>query len=136
MKKLALIRLESGPSRTLGHLLVFNGLTEIAKFASLELPWLNNERSKSCIPAGKYRVSPRYSDKLGNHLLIEGVPGRDLICIHAANYPSQIEGCVAVGMMHADLNGDGLMDVSSSRAALELLVQFVREPADLVVIDG
>ena len=51
----------------------------------IELPWLNNEKRKSCIPEGVYTLAPRFSDKFNHHLLIENVPGRHLILIHTAN---------------------------------------------------
>lgn len=136
MKKLVLIRLEKLADRTLGRLLVFNGNRELAQFFTLELPWKNNERRASCIPVGRYSVEPRNSPKYGAHLHVKEVPGRDMILFHSLNFPDQTEGCIGVGLRMADINADGKLDIVSSRAAMDLLTQFVTEPATLVVVDA
>ena len=62
----------------------------------IELPWLNNEKIKSCMPEGEYLVKPRFSDKFNHHLLIENVPGRHLILMHPANNArKELQGCLA-----------------------------------------
>ncbi len=63
---------------------------------TIELPWLGNQRSKSCIPEGTYELVARYSKKFGNHLLVKNVPNRSLILIHPANYAKdELLGCIA-----------------------------------------
>lgn len=71
---------------------------------TLELPWINNSRSISCIPKGIYPIrrieaSPRFSYP---HIHILNVPGRDYIKIHIANKPEDIRGCVGVGLNTTD----------------------------------
>lgn len=62
----------------------------------IELPWLDNEKMKSCIPEGVYILKPRFSDKFNHHLMIENVPGRHLILIHPANDArKELQGCLA-----------------------------------------
>lgn len=62
----------------------------------IELPWVNNEKKKSCIPEGIYTLAPRFSDKFNHHLLIENVPGRCLILMHPANNAmKELQGCLA-----------------------------------------
>lgn len=134
MKHLVLIRHYDTGKETVGTLHVFNQSTEVAKFATVELPWKDNQRKISCIPPGEYLIEPRTTEKFGRHLWVRDVPGRDGILIHAGNFFSQIEGCILVGLHHADLNRDGELDTVSSRAALELLVQFVPSPASLIVV--
>lgn len=64
--------------------------------SSIELPWLNNKRQKSCIPEGRYELTKRYSEKYKEHLLVKDVPGRDLILFHPANIAkSELKGCIA-----------------------------------------
>ena len=104
------------------------------RFASLELPWKNNERQVSCIPAGKYKVIKRYSQKYGNHFHVQDVPARDMILIHAANFSRQLEGCIAVGRKHFDMDNDGLKDVSNSRTTLSLLYNEMPEEFELEII--
>ncbi len=63
---------------------------------TIELPDLNNLRSKSCIPEGTYTLSKRYSKKFGWHLLVNHVPERSLILFHPANNAlKELRGCIA-----------------------------------------
>lgn len=136
MKTAYIIRRLDLRDRTLGRLLVFDGAFLRLDLASLELPWKDNARHVSCIPAGRYRLVPRSTQSRGDHLLIEGVPGREWILIHRGNYPSDVRGCILVGREHIDINGDKIPDVSGSRSALGQLVQMVAEPTALIVVDA
>ena len=49
------------------------------------------------IPAGAYPADIR-TDHTPNRIELIGVPSASVVQIHNANYPSQLEGCVAVGM--------------------------------------
>ena len=63
---------------------------------TIELPWRNNIRMKSCIQEGRYAVVLRYSTRHKNHLMLTGVPGRTLILIHrGSNAATQLKGCIA-----------------------------------------
>ncbi len=135
MKKLVLVRLQTFNDRILGRLHVYNGNAEIAQFVTLELPWLNNKNHVSCIPTGTYTVEPRVSDKFGHHLWVKDVPGRDLILFHNGCFPENTHGCILLGMRLGDIDKDGKLDTTSSKAALELLVQFVTDTAKLTVIN-
>ncbi len=112
---------------TRGKLVVSNGFT----CDTLELPWKDNAKQLSCIPAGVYKVVPRNSLKYSNHLHITGVTGRDFILIHWGNYAASanpktgtpdIKGCVLVGYGYADLNGDKLPEIVQSRKAFNDLM--------------
>jgi len=81
-------------------------------FDTIEPPWGDNKPFKSCLPAGNYLLVPhtggRYkntycmvNEKLGvYHLPEERVHNTDrYACVfHAANWASQLEGCVALGL--------------------------------------
>lgn len=116
-----LIRYTLTPSYTLGRLTVRgDGGLPLFECVTLELPWLNNRQRTSCIPEGTYSMFLEYSPAFDRKLWeLKGVPGRSEIKIHPANYVSQLRGCIATGLKHADLNGDGTIDVASSKAALE-----------------
>lgn len=105
-----------GPESTLGFLFG-DGFT----YCTLELPWKNNEVSVSCIPEGVYQCEWINSPNLGWCYAVNNVYGRTVIRIHSGNYTSQIEGCILVGASHADINGDGKLDVTSSRNTLDAL---------------
>ena len=62
----------------------------------IELPYLDNIKYKSCIPEGTYTLSPRYSKKFNNHLMVNGVKNRSLILLHPANDAlKELKGCLA-----------------------------------------
>ncbi len=86
---------------------------------TLELPDKDNQLRKSCIPEGEYWVEKRNSPKYGDHFHILDVPGRTLILIHNANFVRQLLGCIAVGLAHTDIDGDGHRDVTRSRSTLK-----------------
>lgn len=123
--KAHLIRLRDDGVQTLGALVVYDGLNKVFDCVTLELPWRGNKTNMSCIPRGIYNVTHRESSKCGNHLHIEDVKNRSYILIHVANYVDQLRGCVAVGNNFADINGDGEIDITSSRNTLIKLVDII-----------
>ena len=89
---------------------------------TLELPWRQNGRGISCIPEGKYPAIKYLSPKHGMVVLIQDVPDRDMIEIHAGNYTRQIKGCILPGKSITYLDGDTVPDVTSSRSTLAKLM--------------
>jgi hypothetical protein len=80
------------PNGTNGEIL-FNG-TRVC--SSIELPWLGNLHQISCIPEGRYELRKRYTAERGWHLMLQDVPGRNLVLIHAANdAKKELQGCIA-----------------------------------------
>lgn len=76
-------------SQTPGSLIIFNQDQVALSVKSLELPWLNNERSVSCIPAGTYECERINHPKYGHCWLVKNVPGRDSILVHVGNYAAE-----------------------------------------------
>ncbi|QTD37105.1 hypothetical protein JL193_13410 [Polaribacter batillariae] len=63
---------------------------------TIELPWIDNLKNKSCIPEGRYILKVRFSEKFKNHLVLENVNQRTLILIHSANHAkTELRGCIA-----------------------------------------
>ena len=63
---------------------------------TIELPWKNNLKRKSCIPEGKYPLKKRFSERFGWHVWIDLVPNRSLILFHPANDAlKEMNGCIA-----------------------------------------
>lgn len=80
---------------------------------------LNNQKSISCIPKGKYPVVLEYSPRFKKDLWeIKNVPNRSECKFHAANYARQLNGCIALGTGRLDIDKDGNVDVTSSRVAM------------------
>lgn len=88
---------------------------------TIERPWLGNKPFKSCIPAGSYRVERRESVKFGSHWHVQDVPERSLILIHAANYASELSGCIAPGMRSTFDCKRMVPMVADSRKAMQAL---------------
>lgn len=133
--KAILTRLSAESKQTLGRLELFDGTRKVFECKTLELPWLDNQKQKSCIPTGTYTITARSSAKYGLHFLVNNVPNRDAILIHYGNYYTDILGCILVGATFTDLNGDGFRDVTSSRDTLKKLLQIAPQGFTLIIHD-
>jgi hypothetical protein len=83
---------------------VFSGSLDHPKISvavsgyTLERPWDENRRFRSCIPTGTYSSRMYNSPRFGQQLPIAlGVPNRTHILIHAGRYPRNTSGCILVG---------------------------------------
>lgn len=97
---------------------------------SLELPWKNNEKNVSCVPPGVYQLIPYTSPKHDSTWYLEntdlGVGGagahRSFCEIHSANWASQLEGCIALGLddkpMYNPAEGEIVAAVEQSMLAI------------------
>ena len=85
------------------------------------------ENLSKAIPAGVYdiywEVSPHFQ-RLMPHIR---VPNRTYIMIHNANFPIQLEGCIAVG---DKVDGDAIDD---SKDTFARFMQLVKDKKDLKV---
>ena len=88
---------------------------------TLELPYLDNQRRISCIPAGQYFVRLRYPRESATrnylHLLVQNVPDRDYILFHIGNKPDHSQGCILVGLKRQQ------DFVNNSKRAMDLLMK-------------
>src|SRR3989344_7456256 len=65
---------------------------------TLELPFRNNERFISCIPAGTYELKRRATIKYDEHFLVRDVPNREFVLIHrGGTSPRHTKGCILLG---------------------------------------
>lgn len=137
---LQLVRDYAGADCTLGRLLV-NGRA----FDTIERPWIPDtigtagRKGVSCVPAGVYSLARHHTEAhpkafaltnpaLGVFHYETDVPAgmrlvtRTAVLIHAANYASELRGCIAPGMArHA---GEQWM-VTNSRQAMRRLRELV-----------
>ncbi len=94
--KLDLFRLSYGDKSTPGKLSA-DGIFECV---TLELPNLGNHPQTSCIPEGEYPLTINFSERHQKRMAeILNVPNRTGIRIDVANFPSQLLGCIAVGLI-------------------------------------
>ena len=88
---------------------------------TLENPWIDNQRSISCIPKGNYKVRLRLARESATrdylHLLVQDVPNRDYILFHRGNTAKDTSGCILVG------KGREQDIVENSRLAMDLVMQ-------------
>ena len=146
MKKVELTRTQGTDKATLGELVVSEGPIILFRCFTIELPWKKNASATSCIPIGTYplrwTVSPRFTreanakGQTGHVSTYEvcNVEGRTGIRVHAANYAHQLKGCIAPGLTAADIDGDGVIDVTSSKVTLKRLEDVLaKEPATLLI---
>lgn len=111
---------------TMGLLVIADAGRTLATVCTLELPWQDNARGASCIPAGTYVARYTRSPKFGTRLLeLFGVPGRSAIRVHAANHTSELQGCIAPCTYHTQINADGIIDGAASRSALQRLSELM-----------
>ena len=88
---------------------------------TLELPYIDNQKSISCIPAGQYKVRLRTARESATrnylHLLVEDVKDRTYILFHRGNTAKDTRGCILVGIgREQDL-------VKNSTLAMDLLMK-------------
>ncbi len=134
MNTLKLLRTDHCDNQTLGKLFVLDQDDKILfECQTLELPWKDNERLVSCIPAGTYPIRPRWSKKYGHHLELLDVPDRSLILIHEANYHRQLLGCIAVGRNRMDIDGDGHTDITHSIVTKNQLITYVDDQTTITI---
>lgn len=116
LKRLELIRSPSGSQGTLGQ--IISGNKRLCY--TLELPWKNNVKRVSCIPAGSYLCEMRRSPKFGPVYEVTGVPNRSNILLHTGNWAgdvglnfrSDVLGCIVLGLYAGVLKGQRAVFVS------------------------
>lgn len=133
--KLELVRDYTGPDCTLGSLFVSG-----VKFDTIERPWLPDDlcpagrKGVSCIPVGTYRLvrhdteaHPKSFAIVNQEMAVYHYPEeapmgselrvRTAVLIHAANWASELRGCIALGMKR-HFSGTAWM-VQNSRLAMK-----------------
>jgi len=103
-----------------------NGRILMDNFCGIELPWKNNKRNISCIPAGEYKAIAvkRYSNRK-YALWIQDVPNRSQVMVHTANFVKDLRGCKAPGREFKDIDNDGIIDVTSSQSVMDELQEVI-----------
>lgn len=127
MKTLVLARFAYSDEGVRGKLHLPSGRS----FCTLELPWRDNRRKKSCIPTGSYKCSWIRSPKFGPCYQVLDVPKRDGILFHNGNYAGDVdkgfkshsEGCILIGDNHGILSGQrAVLGSVAARAFFERLM--------------
>ena len=133
--RIEVIRTIDNGIETLGSLSVMDGDDILFTCVTLELPWEGNTMGISCIPEGTYHAR-KINATIAipyEHIYLMDVPHRSGICIHKANYVSQLKGCIAVGQDKADINKDGQLDVTKSKDTFSKLMAIVPDKFEVEV---
>jgi len=139
LRKAQLLRYESTQQGTFGALLVDG------KFFCYvgELPWRDNTRNLSCIPAGTYRCELTESPRFGTVYEVKKVPGRNHILFHAGNFVgdrtagllAESDGCLLPGSAQGEMGSQ--QAVWNSRFTLQsFMEEMAGEPFDLTIKDS
>lgn len=86
---------------------------------TVEDRWRDNKRRVSCIPEDVYFCVPHSGPRFKNVWLLEDVPDRSAILIHAGNTEDSTEGCIIVGSSFGKLGSKWA--ILDSRKALNRL---------------
>ena len=98
-------------------------------FWGIERPWIGNRPEISCIPGGEYALIKHSSNKYGDVWAFVGgsvsyqphrQADRFACLIYVANYASQVQGCLGLGMSAGETEG-GQLAVWNSRKAIDEL---------------
>lgn len=93
---------------------------------TLEPPIRHDGAKPRAIPAGRYRVTWRYSPRhSANVPHVEDVPGFSEIEIHAGNFPHDTEGCTLVAQSYSPTIPDFIGHSDPARDALYRLIEQV-----------
>ena len=127
-------RSKSTKKQTLGKLVAKrNGATFTCD--TLELVWDNNKPNISCIPTGTYSVAWTFSPRLMKYTYeIQKVPNRSGIRLHSSSYWSDLKGCISLGKVIKDMNGDNETDLTQSRINIASFETFMdKKPFKLLI---
>lgn len=138
MKTVNLTRFGAGDDGTKGNL-----STDGFACLTLELPWRDNTKGRSCIPCGEYVVTWGVSQRFGECYHVQSVPDRSSILIHAGNwagdtgmgFKSDVEGCILLGRVLAKVDGQTMLQ--TSRVTVKAFADHMnRENFTLVISEG
>lgn len=125
--RIKLLRLTANDKQVLGNLFVYDRFIRLFECVTLE--------PANRIPAGRYPVTKYQSPKFGfTVLLLHDVPGREAIEIHAGNFFTDSTGCILPGEKHTDINKDGYIDVTFSKATLGKLIDLLPDEGTTIDI--
>lgn len=124
-------RLSELSDATMGIMIFDN----VPRLVTLELPWRNNQRNVSRIPAGEYTVERTISPRFGKAWQVKAVPERSHILIHRGNAPEDTEGCILVGFRFGDTLGASR--IHDSRDAMSWLDAYLtsKQSEQMEVVD-
>lgn len=140
MRQATLIRVSHSDQGSIGVMLTPLGWRSY----SIELPWRDNARNVSRIPAGRYAVQWTFSPRFRREMyVLDGVPGRSGIRIHSGNlagdtalgWRSHFAGCIGLGQRVGRLRGQRAV-LTSAPTVIAFEDHMERQSFDLEIRDA
>lgn len=128
-------RLVQDEIETLGAFYFYDKEEELFASVVLELPNRKNQKSISRICGGEYLCKKRWSKKYGWHYHVTNVEERTLILIHFGNYYTNTRGCILLGELFADINNDGVKDITNSKNTITKFMSIAPNEWKLTIND-
>jgi hypothetical protein len=100
---------------------------------TLELPYRENKKRISCIPAGVYLFEKWSSFKFGEVLKGKDIPNRDMIYLHPGNSYKHTLGCILVGYKYKQCEINGNFEIYQSRVAMDNLNKLIPESVTITI---
>ena len=119
---IVLERFFHGDAGVLGRMQFPGGL----ELFTVERPWVLNQRNISCIPTGDYPLEWDMTGRIQRVPRLRETGPRTQINIHKANYPHELQGCIAPGLTWGFTSQTPF--VEDSGAAMDLLLEEVLGP--------
>ena len=103
-------------------------------YVTVEPPWIYNRPGVSCIPPGVYDLMPHHSERFPTSWALVGrgvshsssqVATRSAILIHPANWPHELQGCIAPGEAITHLEGS--LAVTNSKVCVAEIDAHLRD---------
>lgn len=114
----------------------FQGEENAPRGFTVELPWRENARNHSCIPAGTYSALLHDSPKFGDSIWLRGVPNRSEILIHAGNSVQDFDGCIGPGASMGYWPDRETVAVWDSKATLGKILSHIEvDGGDSLLVD-
>lgn len=136
MRKVVIIRDFVSDSQSLGTCYVINECGDVLfQSESIERGWIDNKKMISCVPEGEYPLKLEWSPRFQKDLWeLYDVPNRSECKFHSANYARQLNGCIALGEHRIDIDKDGYLDVTNSRATMSEFHEVMGDYKEAVVV--
>jgi Family of unknown function (DUF5675) len=126
------------PNETKDCMIIVDGSVMNYSCKGLELPNNGNQHNVSCIPEGIYDTIKYNSPTKGMVFLLQNVPDREGIEIHAGNFATgkqiDTDGCILPGLAFDDIDGNGTLDVIESKAAMQKLMGYLPDSFKTVIL--
>lgn len=109
---------------------------------TLELPWRDNLRQKSCVPPGSYLCEMVSSPKFGRVYTLRNTDPRTHVLIHAGNFAGDIDkglkthvqGCILLGKYYGTI--DGQRAILLSRPTVRAFMTKLGGASFMLTIEG